>query len=67
MKRMKILHNEMIEIKKQRDRLMEKVRVKLQENAILLDQKSHDDMRTIIETFIEKEPQISKSRYPWVH
>ena len=69
MKRMKILHNEMIKIKKQRDRLMEKVRVKLQENAILLDQKSHDDMKTIIETegqvFIEKEPMNSFQRVFW--
>ena len=52
-RRMKLLHGEIVIIKKQRDRLKERLQVKLETDAISLDPVSHGDMRQILQELLK--------------
>ena len=60
-RRMKLLHGEIVIIKKQIDRLKERLQAKLETDAISLDPTSHGDMKQILQTegqaFLKSETQ----------
>ena len=68
-RRMKLLHGEIVIIKKQRDRLKERLQVKLETDAISLDPMSHGDMRQILQiegqAFLESETTTTFQRIFW--
>ena len=68
-RRMKLLHGEIVTIKKQRDRLKERLQVKLETDAISLDPMSHGDMKQILQTecqaFLESETITTFQRTFW--
>ena len=67
--RMKIMHNELCKIKKQRDRLIKKVEVLLDSNNLKLNPVDNEDMKNIIlkegEKILEKENLTLFQRLFW--
>ena len=68
-RRMKLLHGEIVIIKKQRDRLKERLQAKLETDAISLDPMSHGDMKQILQTegqaFLKSETTTTFQRIFW--